>query len=673
MDTDKIPAGGGTPQAGLHIATDSANSNSLDHDNERVVVEPRGSGRDVIPLLNRGVAGVTGVQGSHDEASSVTRSKSGGEAKGPNVPPEIPKPTECPTFRVFDDKWEQGTAEMRPGVYYFTRDSESVTHVRICSPLHVKAVSFDEQDNNFGRLLRFKNTLGHWHEWAMPMELLRGSGEELRGELLAMGVEIDPTPKARNLLASYLQDKPPKRQMRCALQVGWCDESFVLPDKVFGPKASGVVFQSGERGHEEYTQGGTIEGWQSEISTRAIGNPMLTLSLSVAFAGPLLARCNAESGGIHLVGDSSTGKTTLLAASCSVWGGPNFRRSWRATANGMEGAASLFNDGLLALDEISECNAREVGAIVYTLGNGRGKQRANRNGNARGVTRFRCMVLSNGERTIATSMEAGGDRAKAGQAVRLLDVPVRRTLGAWDNLDGFANGAELSDAILRASKAHYGHAGRAFLKKLTRDNRNFCAMLDDIKARPEFAVNDGEGQEKRAAARFAQIALAGELATEYGITGWAKGDAIKAASKGFKAWQSLRGRGNDERRRILEQVSDFIDKHGDSRFSDVKAESESQIRDRAGWWEDLENRRIYRFTPSGMRDATKGYDFEPALDVLQQAGALLDMESATKRSKPKRIKSSGNKTQRVYTIDPEKLGEDHGAEKPDGEDDGWPD
>ena len=64
------------------------------------------------------------------------------------------------------------------------------------------------------------------------------------------------------------------------------------------------------------------------------------------------------------------------------------------SANGMEGAAALFNDCLLALDEISECDPKEVGAIVYALGNGRGKQRASRTGSARGVVRWRCFVLS---------------------------------------------------------------------------------------------------------------------------------------------------------------------------------------------------------------------------------------------------------------------------------------
>src|SRR5690606_8124939 len=300
------------------------------------------------------------------------------------------------------------------------------------APLHLKAVTHDGQSNNFGRLLRFQNTLGQWRHWAMPMELLRGSGEELRGELVTMGVQIDPA--AQKLLGQYLQATTPRERVRCALQVGWCGSSYVLPDEVIGPDASGVIFQSGERGHDEHTRAGTLDGWRVEIAARAVGNPLLVLALSAAFAGPVLARCNAESGGIHYVGDSSTGKTTAIEAACSVWGGANYRRSWRATANGLEGAAALVNDGLLALAEISECDPREVGNIVYQLGNGRGKQRANKTGSARSVARWRCAVLSSGERTIATTMAEGARQAKAGQAVRLLDIPAARRFGAWDDL-----------------------------------------------------------------------------------------------------------------------------------------------------------------------------------------------------------------------------------------------
>lgn len=611
-------------------------------------------------LMNSGVSEVSGVQASNGGLSADTPSETpevSEVSSGEKSP--IPCAKDRPRFAVIDDWLDHGGVKYRPGVYWFGTDKEGEpTQTWICSPLHVEAVTFDGQDNNFGRLLRFKNTLGRWREWAMPMETLRAGGDDLRGELLAMGVLIDPSRKARDLLANYLQDKLPKRRMRCALQVGWCDGSFVLPDAVIGPKASGVIFQSGERGHDEHTKAGTLSGWQSDIAALAINNPLLTLALSASFAGPMLERCNAEGGGVHFVGDSSTGKTTLLEAGCSIWGGANYRRSWRATANGMEGAAALFNDCLLALDEISECDPREVGAIVYSLGNGRGKQRAGRNGNARGVTRWRCVVLSSGERSIETTMAEGGHRAKAGQAVRLLDIPAARTFGAWDDLHGLASGTAFSDAIKRASVTHHGHAGRAFLEKLTRDSRDFCALLETVKALPHFAADGGEGQDKRAAGRFALLALAGEVATEYGITGWPEGEAIKAASECFKLWRASRGKGNDERRQILDKVSGFIERHGDGRFSDAEASHESHLRDRAGWWRDSIDSREYLFTTDGMHEALKGFDFKRALDVLQEAGALPVPGADGKRAKFYRIAGRGVK---LYPVQAEKLGGDHGA------------
>ena len=614
-------------------------------------------------LIKTGVSEVSGVQASNDGLSTDTPADSDGVSEvSVTATSNVPGMDERPCFRVFDGWVDHGGGKYRPGVWHFgirpgKNDAPTtLTENRVCSPLHIEAVTFDGQDNNFGRLLRFKNTLGRWREWGMPMELLKAGGDDLRGELLAMGVEIDPT--AKTLLANYLQAKPPKRQMRCALQVGWCGNSFVLPDTVIGTAASGVIFQSGERGHDEHTRAGTLDGWRDEIAARAVGNPLLLLALSASFAGPMLARCNAEGGGVHFVGDSSTGKTTLLEAGCSIWGGANYRRSWRATANGMEGAAALFNDCLLALDEISECDPREVGAIIYALGNGRGKQRAGRTGSARAVTRWRCFVLSSGERTIATTMQEAGQRAKAGQAVRLLDIPAARVYGAWDTLHDLPSGTAFSDAIKRASVTHHGHAGRAFLEKLTRDEQDFCALLERFKALAEFTVDGGEGQDKRAAGRFALLALAGEMATEYGVTGWPAGDAIKAAADVFKVWRAARGRGNDERRQILDRVSGFIERHGDGRFSDADRDGETPVRDRAGWWRDTTEGREYLFTADGMREALKGFDFARALDALQEAGALPQPAADGKRARFYRIAGRGLK---LYPVQADRLGGDHGA------------
>lgn len=563
----------------------------------------------------------------------------------------FPATHERPCYCVLDDWADWQGRRFRPGVYWCTAEEDAtgtpqLSELWFCSPIHIEAITFDAQSNNFGRMLRFRNSLGKWRAWAMPMELLRGSGEELRGELLSMGVELDPN-KARQQLPAYLQRTTPKRQMHCALQVGWCGNAFVLPDVVVGPNAAGVIFQTGERAHDEHTQAGTLDGWRAEIAARAVQNPLFLLALSAAFAGPLLKLTNTEGGGLHFVGDSSTGKTTILEAACSVWGGTGYRRSWRATANGMEGAAALFNDCLLALDEISEAEPKEVGAIVYALGNGRGKQRASRSGAARSVTRWQAFIVSTGERTIATTMQEGGQRAKAGQSVRLLDIPASRRFGCFDELHGMESGTALSDAIKRAAAQQHGRPGRAFLERLAHDGRDMAQYLEKFKAQQAFNPDEAEGQDKRAASRFALLALAGELATEYGITGWPEGAAYEAARTGFRLWRSMRGKGNDERRQVLDRLSGFIERHGDSRFSDW-TDDKAMIRDRAGWWKpDDQGGRVYLFNSEGLREALKGFDFKRALDVLEAAGAIPKASATGERSKTENI---GGRKVRAYQV-----------------------
>ncbi|MEB0112783.1 DUF927 domain-containing protein [Variovorax sp. RTB1] len=618
---------------------------------------------DLSELILDDVSAVAAVQANSHAGSDETAPKATAVAGVATEQAEpaflVPGEADRPRFRVLDDWTEHDGQVLRPGVWHFgikagkREDAPPVLSQQwVCSPLHIEAVTTDATEGNFGRLLRFRTTLGQWRTWAMPMELLRADGSDLRGELLAMGLEIDPN--GHRILAQYLQATTPQRRIRCALQTGWAgDRVFVLPDEVIGPGAAGVAYQSGERGADEYAQRGTLEGWRAGVAALAVGNPLLMLALSAAFAGPVLARANAESGGIHLVGDSSTGKTTAIEAACSVWGGTNFRRSWRATSNGMEGVAALFNDSLLALDEISECDPREVGAIVYSLGNGRGKQRASKTGAARSVARWRCSVLSSGERTIGTTMAEGGHRIKAGQSVRLLDVPAQRRHGAWNSLHGHASGAAFSDALRAASKANYGHAGRKFLRALTHDaETDIAAALEAMKAQPEFHSPDG--QEKRAAARFALLALAGELATEYGITGWSSGEATAAAAQAFASWRALRGPvlGNLERDQVLTKVSGFIERHGDSRFSGVDSAHDVTVRDRAGWWEDSDAGRVYLFTADGMREALKGFDFARGLDVLQEVGALPQPGASAERSRMRRI---CERPVRVYAIDVARL------------------
>lgn len=565
----------------------------------------------------------------------------------------FPDETQRPTWGCYDEWIERGGKKMRPGVYYHgikeNADSPpTLSNTWYCAPLHVDALTANQEDGDHGRLLRYRNVSGNWKQWAMPMQMLAGDGVEVISVLMNEGLDLDRKGKARIL--DYVNAQHPKDRLRAASTTGWHGGAFVLPDEVFG--ADDIWYQATER-TAPYGKAGTLEGWKNEVAARAVGNDMLTLGISAGLAGVLLERLNIDGGGLHLYGDSSTGKTSILMAATSVWGGNGFRRTWRVTSNGLEGAARMHTGTLLALDEVGEVSPRDLYESAYALVNGHGKTRANVRGEARQVSRWRVFVLSTGEVTISSRMAAGGFEAKAGQGLRILDVPVTGAHGAFDELHGFASGAALSDAIRDGAARHYGHAGRAFVQDLV---ACFADGLD-LSGELEAAVNRmgaTDGQETRAARVFALCAIAGELAAGTDIVPWPRGQASEAALRAFNLWREQRATGgrNAEDVAILRLVSDFIDRHGDSRFSGLDDHSAQVVRDRAGYWKDDSGARLYLFTPGGLREATKGYDMNRVLAALDTAGAIADRDYG-KRSK--KVREPGGRPISLYHVNPAKL------------------
>ncbi|MFI9651512.1 DUF927 domain-containing protein [Guyparkeria halopsychrophila] len=605
----------------------------------------------VPPAISEGGAG-----GTDETAPELPEPVAPTEAPPPETP-ELPEPKR-PSFAVYNDWTELG----RPGLYYHGMRGgkgdkpPEPFDLWVCSPIHVEAITASPQGDSFGRLLRFVNPDGQWREWAMPMRLLNAGGDEMRAELLDLGVRINPEARAR--LNAWLMQSSPRRRVTAATRTGWHgDELFILPRKTIGE--GDVSYQSEHPAADQFTAGGTLSGWRDELASLMAGNPVLVFAVSVGFAGPLFERVASHTGhGFHFVGDSSSGKTTGLHAAASVWGGPDFVRTWRATGNGLEGIAAALNDTLLCLDEISEADSREIGSTVYALGNGVGKTRAARTGAARHAYRWRVAMLSTGERTLAAHMAEGGHRQKAGQSVRLLDIPANRAQGVFDDLHKHEGGRSLADAIKRAAGRHYGHAGPEFVCRLIDDTRDMGGELERALALPAFAGRDG--LEGRAAKAFAVAGIAGELATEYGITGWPEGEAMQAAADLFAVWANAKGSGVTEDRQVCDAVAAFIDAHADTRFTNLEGPDKVTTHaGRAGWWRERHGVRDYLFTPTGLRAASPGFDTARIAQALDVAGWLADKEAGYgKRSKQVRT-PEGKK--RLYVVRLPDEGGDHGA------------
>jgi putative DNA primase/helicase len=113
-------------------------------------------------------------------------------------------------------------------------------------------------------------------------------------------------------------------------------------------------------------------------------------------------------------------------------------------------------------------------------------------------------MLSTGEHSITTTIREAGQKVKAAQEVRVVDLPVERKFGVFDDLHGHEDIAGISGAIRQAASANHGLAGRAFLEKLTKDKRDFRKDYADYRAK--FAVPGGaSGQVRRVADKFALI------------------------------------------------------------------------------------------------------------------------------------------------------------------------
>ena len=505
--------------------------------------------------------------------------------------------------------------------------------VWICAPRHAVASTRDGKSSAWGRLLEWHDPDGVRHEWAMPNELLQGDGIEVRRELARQGLSISPVKAARELLATYLQVWRPDAQARCVDRLGWHGGVYVLPGEVVGHNGETVVFQNACFVEPAFSVAGTAEDWRDHVATLAQGNSRLELAICVAFAGPLLELAGEDSGGFHLHGPSSTGKTTALKVGASVWGRPEqpdpYWRSWRMTTNGLEGLAALHNDGLLILDELSQADPREVGEAAYLLANGLGKARAARNGTARQSASWRLLFLSSGEETLSAFMARAGQKPTAGQEIRLAEIAADAGagLGSFEELHGCANGAALALAVKDAASRNHGAVGAEWLRLLVRDRSGLVPLLEDGIRQfvTKFAPQGCSGQVARVAQRFGLVAMAGEIATSFRLTGWSKGESTTAVGKCFSAWlDGFGGTGNREELALLAHVRRFFDANGTSRFQDVTSDSQ-RIIDRAGFCRpDADNRREFLVLSECFRsEVCKGFDSKYAAKILRNRGWLV--------------------------------------------------
>jgi len=529
---------------------------------------------------------------------------------------------------------------------------------KISSCIEVTALTRDSQNKNWGMLLVFHDSDGVRHEWAMPKELL-ASKSELCQVLLSRGADVLPT--EHNKLPEYLMEAKPVARARCVSSPGWHDGLFVTPNKSYGASEERVLFQTvNARKASPFSTKGTLQEWQAHIGSKCVGNSRLILGACIALTGPFLESLKLENGGVNLRGESSTGKTKSASVAGSIWGGKGMVNLWKATGNGIESIASAHNDAVLILDELAQVDPREAGDIAYLLGNGQGKTRSNVNGDAKDTARWRLLFLSTGEISLADQIVAGGGRVKAGQEVRMLDIPsdAGAGMGAFENIHGASNPKEFADSLQYLTETYFGTVADALLTRITQDGElakatEYIRQKQDQFVR-QYVPANAHGQVSRAASRFGAVVGVGEYCVSIGILPWEAGHATWGVRKCFIAWLESRCDNTaSEDIRALSHVRAVLESRGESGFTVMQENVENNVGQRTinrlGFRQvQADGSTEFWVLPEMFNSVIcEGFDRNLVIRVLKDQG-FLELDSAGKSSVTKQVPGIGR--MRVYVI-----------------------
>ena len=552
------------------------------------------------------------------------------------------------------------------GLYAVTGEKKH----RVCSAFEVVGRVRDPEGVDWGRLLQWHDEDGRMHQHFVSDASLHGDLSCLLADLARNGLVIETTRNARNSLASYLNQVTMDQRITQVRHTGWhvvADKPvFVLPGGSIGTAADEkVILVSG--GSSNYDVQGSLESWRNSVGVLTADHQRLVLMCSVAFAGPLLHLTEQESAGIHLYGNSRTGKTTSLAAAASVWGkgaSPGFILPWRQTANAFEAIAAQHTDTLLILDEVGAADSRVLATSAYQLTAGSGKGRLNRDASLKRRVEWRSMLVSTGELPVAAKIAEGtGRTAHAGQQVRVLDIPADAGagFGVFNHPGPNSDASMLSDAIKRAAVENYGTAGPAFVGKILEHGPEEVTRIVDELTQAfvgEQTTAEADGQVRRAARRFGLIAAAGELAQRWGVVPWRSSCAGNGVARAYSDWLAARG-GADSAESLAQiaLVRRFIEEFGESQFDPMPpAVDVRPVQRRAGWRREQGNHREWLVLPEIWKEICGGFDATGVARLLASRGMLRRDSNKLQRSE-----RTPYGTKRVYVLTAAILDEDPGA------------
>lgn len=440
---------------------------------------------------------------------------------------------------------------------YFERGNKKG---KFCSYLKVEGTCENTTDGTEGRLISFPNCSGKKQRKYVKNSACISKQQHLVSQLVNSGLTLFHFERGfSSMLGRLIYCFPVKKSshFRFIATCGWFYNYYVTPTVTYSARGVNkkILFSQGDRAAVDFSCKGSIEEWIDGIASVAVISPLITSCLCYAFSGPLIGRLHPEmaSSGLYLAGSSSIGKSLCGAIAEGVYGDPAKRaKTWDVTNSSILGIAVTRNHNFVLIDETKTSRGSVMDAI-YSLSANQTASRSNQDGTLRPSRKFQITYICTGETSLdnLTKLQSG-HLTDAGAHVRCLNIDCDslsykdkdpRSFGIFSGLSNFVDKGELFSHLYSRIEQYHGTVGREWIIKLAKFSidelsskvvayeTDFWAQINSIYGKD---LND---QTRRVLMGLRIRAAAGELASEFGLTGWDPGLAIQSCVWLFGEWR----------------------------------------------------------------------------------------------------------------------------------------
>ncbi len=416
---------------------------------------------------------------------------------------------------------------------------------------------FDEFERKYHTKFKTYQPKRGWYEFDVPNEVLY-DGRAL-AKCLA-NADVLPDSGAVKAVGDYMVSYTQRLQelteaSNLFMQMGWReDESkFVLGRKLISATGVKEVTASSisSKAAEKFVSAGSFEEWRSVVDYYSSpGNEGLLFGFLTAFGAPLFTFTGFNGAIVNMMGQSGTGKSTVLKAMNTVYGQQDCAYfQLMDTEKSFYRRVGVLNNLPVAFDEITNIDSKRLSDLCYDFTQGRERMRLTASATERRDTfSWKTIMLSSANASLHGRLASTKGDASA-ESVRVFEY----------NVTSRSNDARSPLEIKRMFdklEHNYGHVGAKYLQYVLQHKdevkAKIVALTDEV-----YELAKLPSSERFWAAIIASNLTGGSIAKSLGIVDF---DERRMLNWTMACIQEMRGVVQEYRRTASELLADWLAK-----------------------------------------------------------------------------------------------------------------